>query len=159
MSAARAVHINAQWAASARTPVDGKRIFTTTRLARGIRTLPAEVPWPENSWRGGHDAATPPVAERHRTRSSDHVVVLHDPLQSAAPAPPGRLRRPCRCRSLANGTTREHRFTSRALRVTCHQVTCHHQRQHRQRRRFRCYCTSCHCPRRHRCQESSRERQ
>jgi hypothetical protein len=31
----------------------------------------------------------PPLqCQRHRTRSCDRVVVLHDPLQSAAPAPP-----------------------------------------------------------------------
>jgi hypothetical protein len=74
----------ARWAAH--TPVGGKWIFTTTGRVQ-TRTLPERCR--ENSWRGGRDAATPPICQRHRTRSSDRVAVLHDPLQSAAaPAPP-----------------------------------------------------------------------
>jgi hypothetical protein len=99
-----------RWATSARDAGGAVNDFHNDRPSAS-EDLTGEVAWSGNSWRGGRDAATPPVCQRHRTRSSDRVAVLHDPLQSAVP---WRLRRPCRCRSLANGTAREHRFTSRA---------------------------------------------
>jgi hypothetical protein len=47
-----------------------------------------EVPWP-GKIAGGVAVIRPPLrCQRHRTRSPDRVVVLHDPLRSAAPAPP-----------------------------------------------------------------------
>ena len=83
---ARAAYINGTIGSINPYPGGRQTDFHNDQPGTRHKDCTREAPWPENSWRGGRDAATPPVCQRHRTRSSDRVVVLHDPTAVGCPS-------------------------------------------------------------------------